>query len=330
VNRTIWGILAGLVLGATIVWCVSRPHLSESAKETTRKRAEPSRVIQTNGQTLVMLDRQAQQRAGLKVAELAAVAIKPECQGYGRVVDPAPLAALVAELGTVRAALEASTKEYQRLKLLHTAGQNVSARAFEAAEAALKRDQIAADAGHAKLMSAWGRGIVSQPDLPGFVRSLTDLETALARIDLPLGQALQQPPTSGRIAPLASAEQPVAAELIGPVPVADAQSQGQGFLFLLRRNLLPPGTAVIGWLAVSSEVQDGVIVPRSALVRHEGEAFVYLQVEDELFARKAIALVQPMADGWFVGDGLKPKQKIVVTGAQPLLSEELKGQGGEE
>src|SRR6266496_4629562 len=128
----IWGTLAGVVLGAAAVWSVLRQHPSEGNKDTTKKRAEPSRVIQTNGQTLVMLDKQSQQRAGLQVAELAAISIKPERRAYGRVLDPAPLAALVAEIGTARAALEASAKEFQRLKLLHATGQNVSARAFEA------------------------------------------------------------------------------------------------------------------------------------------------------------------------------------------------------
>ena len=32
---------------------------------------------------------------------------------------------------------------------------------------------------------------------------------------------------------------------------------------------------------------------------------------------------------WFVDEGLKPQQKIVVTGAQQLLSEELKEYGAE-
>ena len=53
-------------------------------------------------------------------------------------------------------------------------------------------------------------------------------------------------------------------------------------------------------------------------------------MDEELFERKDVALERPLADGWFVEDGLQPKQKIVVTGAQQLLSEELKGPEGEE
>jgi len=37
-----------------------------------------------------------------------------------------------------------------------------------------------------------------------------------------------------------------------------------------------------------------------------------------------------VGEGWFVDRDLKPQEKVVVVGAQELLSEELKGQGTEE
>jgi hypothetical protein len=72
-----------------------------------------------------------------------------------------------------------------------------------------------------------------------------------------------------------------------------------------------------------------VVVPREALVRHEGEAFLYLQTGDDTFVRKEIELEHPVAKGWFIEKELKPKDNVVVVGAQQLLSEELKGEGGE-
>jgi hypothetical protein len=57
--------------------------------------------------------------------------------------------------------------------------------------------------------------------------------------------------------------------------------------------------------------------------------FVYLQTGDDTFARKEIELDRPTEAGWFVHEGLNPSDKVVTVGAQQLLSEELKGQGGE-
>src|SRR5437773_11835672 len=70
------------------------------------------------GETVVVLDQETQARIGLKVEPVATATITPEAQGYGRVLDPGPLAALSAELASAEAALAASQKEFDRLKLL--------------------------------------------------------------------------------------------------------------------------------------------------------------------------------------------------------------------
>jgi hypothetical protein len=54
--------------------------------------------------------------------------------------------------------------------------------------------------------------------------------------------------------------------------------------------------------------------------------------EEIRFVRKPVTLEAPLAEGWFVpeSDDLKAGAAVVTTGAQALLSEELKPQGGEE
>jgi hypothetical protein len=330
VSKIVLGILSGFALGAAITWTL-RIHSSDEEQEAQSKEgAAETRVLHTNGQTWIKLDKAAQQRAGLTLAELKEASLEPEIKGYGRVMDPAPLAALLADAATTRAASEASARDFQRLKVLHAQDQNVSTRALEAAEAAMKRDQIAADAVQLRMLASWGNAIVNQPDLPGFVRSLAALETALVRIDLPLGQVLFKSPTGGRIAALTAPEQPIAAQFLGSVTAADPQTQGQGFLFLLREHAPLPGASVVGWITLPGQSQTGAIIPRSSLVRHEGGVFVYRQVADEFFARQEVVLEHPVENGWFVNEGLEPKSRIVVTGAQQLLSEELKAQWGQE
>ena len=266
---------------------------------------------------------------GLTTAPLAAAQSKPEIKGFGRVLDPSPLAALLVERATAVAALEASKKELERLKLL-AQSQNASPRALEIAEAAMKRDQIALDSVQPRLLFGWGRAVASLPDLPALVNSLAAQETALVRIDLPLGESLPAAPTGGRIAALNAPDKPAVAQFLGPAPIADPQMQSQGFLFLQKTNPLPPGAAVVAWLTVPGEAESGVIVPREALIRHEGEVFIYVQAGEDTFARREIELNRPSDAGWFVHEGLKPRDKVVTTGAQQLLSEELKGQIGGE
>jgi hypothetical protein len=74
----------------------------------------------------------------------------------------------------------------------------------------------------------------------------------------------------------------------------------------------------------------GVIVPRDAVVRTEGAGWTYvLNAAGDAFTRIGVPLDHPTEAGWFMAKGLTSSNSVVVTGAQQLLSLELKGQGGE-
>ena len=82
---------------------------------------------------------------------------------------------------------------------------------------------------------------------------------------------------------------------------------------------------VLAYLANGSRMQ-GVIVRAAAVVWWQGKAWIYVQKDTERFARREISTDTPVEDGWFVVNGLLPDDRIVTTGAQLLLSEELRSQ----
>ena len=303
----------------------------DTAPAAEKKSAEPeSRVHHgTNGEVVITLDAATQKLMGLQTAPLAATQLSPEVRGSGRVVDPAALAAVVADFVSAHAATEASQKELARVKTL-AAQNNTSARALETAEAAAQRDQALAAAAHARLLATAGRALSERKDLAAFVQSLTTGESALVRIDLPAGESLKSEPAGARLVTLGENTSPIEAKFIGAAPAVDPQTQARGFLFLVEANAsrLAPGAAVTGFLKLAGDAQTGVLVPRNAVVRFNGAAWSYLQTGEETFSRVEIALGSPLTDGWFVREGLKPQDKVVTVGAQQLLSEELKGQIG--
>ena len=329
-NKVILGILAGLALGAAGTAVYLKYPQAEQQQEPEAQADESFLQHDADGRTLIKLDHDTQTRMGLKVEPLAAAQMSPEVKGYGRVLDPTPLEALVMEAASARAALEASSKEFERLKGLYSQNQNASARALETAQAAMKHDQISLSSVQSRLLLGWGQAIASQADLVGFVHSLAVQETVLVRVDLPLGEHLSAPPIGGRIAPLGAPEHLSDAQYLGPAPSADPQTQSRGVQLLVKVDPPPPGTAVLAWLTIPGQPQSGVLVPRSALLRHESRTFVYLQTADDTFERKAVTLGRPAGDGWFVGEDFQPQDKVVVVGAQELLSEEVKGQGANE
>jgi hypothetical protein len=337
VNKAILGLVVGLALGAAgvlilVKYSAIAHHLNpaEAGEQESSAEAEKSFVpSDAQGQGIIKLDPNEQNLMGLKVAPLAAAQAPSEIQGFGRVLDPAPLAALVAEGASAQAALQASTKEYERTKTLLAQGQNASVKALETAEAAMNKDRVALESVRWRLLAAWGKEIASRSDLQAFVAALAARQAALVRVDIPLGSRPQAPPAGARIAPVGEAENMLEAQILGPAPTADPQTQTEGYLLVAKTDALAPGQALVVYLAVPGPSRPGVIVPREAVLRHEGMTFIYLQTAGDTFQRRSVALERPVGAGWFSDQGLKPQERVVVVGAQELLSEELKGPGQE-
>ncbi len=342
-KRTV--LLGAIVLGlagvGALIWL--RPHAStarpsgglENLKEPEDKAKAPgddssgARVSRdAKGNAVVTLSESALRNLGLQLTNAAPMQMSPEVKGYGRVLDPGPLAVLVTDLASAHAAQAASSNELARLKTLEGQG-NASARAVQAAEATAVRDRLALQAVRDRLALSWGKTVAGQGDLPGFVESLVSLEAVLVRIDLPLGHDLKSPTGAQLLAP---SGQTLETEFLGPAPAVDPEMQGRGFLLRVRPNTLrlAPGEAVAGYLRVPGAPLDGVVIPRDAVVRTEGTGWVYVAAEGgRAFVRTEVALDRPTEGGWFVTEGVKAGDRLVVTGAQDLLSAELKG-GGEE
>ena len=52
-----------------------------------------------------------------------------------------------------------------------------------------------------------------------------------------------------------------------------------------------------------------------------------LQTGDGGFVRREIPLDRPADKGWFIASGITAKDRVVVSGAQTILSEEVRGGG---
>jgi hypothetical protein len=276
----------------------------------------------------VTFDAAMQQRIGLKVEALMATSLSPEVAGFGRVLDPAPFVQLVAELASAGVAAETSRKEFERLKTLR-AQDNASARALEAAEATALRDQLLAESLRAKLALGWGRTIAGFDKLPELAAGLAKMQAALVRVDLPAAEALPGKATGAQLVPLAADAKPIAADFIGAATTTDPQLQGQGFLFLVRGEAPAPGAALTAQIQTDGTPVSGILIPASAVVRHENEGWVYVQTAADKFTRRGVELGRLSGESYFVATGFAAGEKVVTTGAQLLLSEELKGQSEE-
>ena len=333
-------ILITLVLFCALGWTLWRgfthEHVHEEAEPKEGKadaeKAEEAEVF------VVKLEKDKWKALALEMSEPEKAELKPQRVARGRVLDPNPIVMLDGELTAAQAALAASRAEYDRTQALLKSGEGMSRKVAEIAEAQFRSDEIKADGLRRRAQIEWGAMVSALNAMKRrkFVEQLVGGETALVRVDLLAGDALAEMPASARLAVLGREAEIISANAIAPATDTDVKSLAQGFLLRVDspKFALRPGMAVTAWLALASEPRRGFAVPRSAVLRHDGRTWVFIQEEQEKFVRKPVALVAPLdgGKGWFVADGggIHAEDLIVETGAQALLSEELKAQGGGE
>src|SRR6185295_11625718 len=190
----------------------------------------------------VRMDAETQARMSVHVAPVATASSPQSVEGFARVMDVGPLAAIESEVSAAEAAAAASDREYRRLAALAAQDQAASARSVDAARA-----QAAADAARAKLAARrigleWGAGLGKLSEAARS-RLLTDIaagRAALLRIDAP-GATAAVTQASVRLEETSS---PIPVAILGPSVAADARLQTAGLLGLVRGDAartLPTG-----------------------------------------------------------------------------------------
>jgi len=337
-------IVAGVAIAVLAVW-----GFMKGREELTREQQReapikvPLRVKNEAGGPVVTFDVATQKRADIAVAAAAPGTRHADIEALAVVLPPRGLielrnryVATTAQADKASAALHASRREYERLKALHGDDRNISDRVLQAAEVAWRSDEAAVRAAQAAVdalkrsaRQQWGAVLTSAvvENASSFQR-LSMQKEVLLRIAAPSGVRLLTPPATvsvvrddGRLS---------TARLISPSPQADPRIQGPAFFYAAAAAGLLPGTTLTTRLPVGPE-ETGAMIPASAVVWWQGKGWFYVQSEPNQFVRRELIGAMPVAEGWFVPQ-LQPV-RIVVRGAQTLLSEELRGQiqaGGED
>jgi len=303
---------------------------SDKPAEAAAPEAKAVEIKRTeNGNVVVTLNDEAQKRIGLKIAELKPAQHIPEVAAYGTVLDPASLITAQNEIATTTVALDTSKKAAARAKSLFDQGENVARKTLEAAEADVRANGLKFEAIRQQIALEWGQNIsnLSSDDFQSLVKNLLENKTALARVDLPGGEIISGEPTAARISTL-GADQWQTAKIISRATKVDPKTQGEGFIVECESTQLRPGASISAFLQTTAAAQQGVSVPEAAVVQYVGKAWTYVATGTNSFTRTEISLQIPADGGWFQSstNSVKAGDRVIVQGAQELLSEEQKAQ----
>ena len=274
------------------------------------------------GEVIISLDAETQTRLGLKTEMPAPARWQPGIHAVGRSADPLIFTAAAADYESARTAAVVSQAELERTKKL-AEENNVSPRALEAAQAAAARDALAMKSARAKFTSDWGVQLAAQTNLTEFGQRLQTDDIALVKLTPPAGTFPQPLPTAATIFLLGNETNSIETQFADDLGI-DPATQTQTWWGSVGQKL-PPSVVVEAQLKNTGTAADGVMVPSGAVLRYEGKGWVYVQTGTNDFTRVEIPLDRPLNGGWFDSGNLSKTNRIVITGAQTVLSAELSG-----
>ncbi|HWH48872.1 MAG TPA: hypothetical protein VN664_13810 [Burkholderiales bacterium] len=294
------------------------------------------------GRAVVRVPIESQKASGIATQLLKAGKSDAATEVYGMVMNLQPLAELrgrylaaAAEARALRVGVTAAESEYQRMEMLHRDDRNVSDQALKLAEARYRTElarQAAAEQGAASIRDAmrstWGDAITEwaantgSPMLDALLQQRAFLVQLVLPYDLPKSAA------RGRIlvAPAMARENARLARFIADSPQADPSLPGETYFYVVDGAGFRAGMRVAARVGLGGKPVAGIIVPGQAVVWHAGKAWAYLKQDEQTFARHEVATAEEIDGGWFNSTGFQAGDEVVISGAQLLLSEELKYQ----
>lgn len=294
------------------------------------------------GRAVVRVPAESQKASGIATQALKAARSEAAIEVYGMVMNLQPLAELrgrylaaAAEARALRAAMAAAESEYGRMEMLHRDDRNVSEQALKSAEARYRTELArlaAAQQGAASIRDAmrstWGDAITgwaTRPDSP-MLEALLQQRAFLVQLVLPYDLPKSAARAKISVAPAMARETARFARFVADSPQVDPGLPGETYFYLVQGGGFRAGMRVAARVGLDGAPVAGVIVPAQAVVWHAGKAWTYLKQDEQTFARHEVSAAEELDGGWFNAGGFQAGDEVVVSGAQLLLSEELKYQ----
>ena len=275
-----------------------------------------------------------QKASDIKVERLSAAEASIEAVAWGVVLPSSSLTEArmkldQAQQDIVQAGLlvDRAQQEFDRLSLLWREGANIAKKAVDQAQHDLDEAQqkrraarSARDSLRDVIRAEWGNDLVlALEDAKG--GTLSSVFTGESRLLLIAEGRFNE-------ATVALAEQPeikMSARRLGVAPQAESGTGKATWFWLAPAKQLRTGQRV-RLIPIGLKHSSKPRIPESAVVWQAGQSWLFVQIDEEDFQRKAVQLGDPVVGGWQLESALASDSLVVIQGAQLLLSEESRTQ----
>lgn len=326
-------IATGLLLAAALVWVVvSRRESGVGEIEPTKA---PDRTGKVGSETAIVLDAAALSRADIATTTLKLAGAPGGAGSAGTIELQGELTADPARITTIRAAVPGrlSSGRWPALGERLVAGRSVG-QVSDAKPLVAPRSGIVT-----RLGAQPGELVQAGQEL----LQLIDFSAPIARI-VWRSDLVGPPPTTVRVSPIGGVTAGVRAQLVTTATEVDSLTRAPVYLYRLT-TVWPdarPGAPVSATVLdrrvnttapATSSSGESVFVPDAAVVQWNALSWVYVERSARHYVRVRLTTDRATTGGYLVTRGaLAPDDRVVVRGAQQLLSQEFSAQttGGDD
>jgi len=280
--------------------------------------------------------------AGVETIVLEGSEFFPEIKALAKVVDIRPLLALharhnqaLAAFNVAKVAERSAAQELTRLKnLVKGAGSvatkkvNYAQASYNEAKAKLQGLSFDIQSVRDETVQSWGKEVSTWVLGSGSKswQRLLNHQDSLLLVTLPADVSLPSEDGFIRLARDGQRNKARKAYFVSSALITDQDSQGETYFFKSATGKLRVGMRLDAWLPQGDQALKGVFIPEQAMVWNSGLPWVYVQLEDDLYQRRAVSTGVSAAGGLFMQQGMAVGEQLVMRGAQMLLSEEFRWQ----
>ena len=292
------------------------------------------------GSLSVELSLETQKLAGIETVAAENITLEAEDKAYGSIVDISQLIDLRSRFRNGRAALEVARTQvnnaaanFKRLQKLNAETTNISERELQQARARLQEqnailnaEQVKLDNIRAEMLQRWNQSITEMAlqDSSEIFNRLISQEEYLVLLSLRPEQRLSADTAFVFINRVDERNTARKAYLISSAPFSELNLGGETYFLRTPAEQLRIGMRLHVWLPGTGYSGTGVSIPNEAIVWYAGQAWAYVQLDEETFSRRSLPEARRTGSGWLVNDNFAIGDRIVIRGAQTLLSEEFK------
>jgi hypothetical protein len=262
-------------------------------------------------------------KLGITTTAVQAVTYTPGAQGFGVILGHDAIAQVAADLQTATAAAHQSEAVLARGKRLASGPGALGTDAVESATRQVAADQAALELARRKLTATLGQDFPRQRG-GATDRLLDDLANGtikLARITFPPGVLVSERPKSLRVMTLDSSPGGAAwtTSELWDAP-QDPTLPGRSFFALLSAPEAAEGARLQALAVSAAGGIAGVLIPSTAVVVSNGQAWCYVQKKPGTFERTPVETNRPLPQGYFSSSGVSPGDPVVTSAAGLLLA----------